>query len=239
MSWPRQTGLGELLDGDELSEAERIRVLAALRRANVMSCAHPPIIAATSRLLDRTHIESTGRPIRVADIGAGTGDLVRAIASWARRRKLPVEVVGIEMDPVAAGEARRLSTDSPEVVVEQVDFTEFRPCQPFDVITALHLLHHYDDRAAADLLRRMAEMARTGVVVSDLARSRLTYLEAWVLVRLMSRSAPFHHDACVSVARSFTAQELQELARRAGLPNALVKRVPGRRILLTAAGMAG
>jgi len=79
----------------------------------------------------------------------------------------------------------------------------------------------------------MRDAARHLVVVSDLRRTRLGYLFAWVGCRLLSRSRVFHVDGTRSVEAAFTMDEARRLAERAGLAGArIVARWP-QRFLLT------
>jgi hypothetical protein len=55
------------------------------------------------------------------------------------------------------------------------------------------------------------------VIVSDLDRSRLGLLLAWLGTRLLTRSPVVHVDSLRSVRAAFTRDEAAALATRAGL----------------------
>jgi hypothetical protein len=55
------------------------------------------------------------------------------------------------------------------------------------------------------------------VIVNDLERARRWYLGAWALARLATGNRYTRHDAPLSVRRAYTADEMSELGRAAGL----------------------
>jgi hypothetical protein len=63
----------------------------------------------------------------------------------------------------------------------------------------------------------MARVARRGVIVNDVLRSRRSWLGAWVLTRVMTRNRYTRHDAPLSVQRAYTRRELRRMLAAAGL----------------------
>lgn len=102
-----------------------------------------------ARLLALTLAES---PRRVLDVGCSSGYLARPLAEKG------IEVVGIELDPVAASEARSVCAD---VLVGNVETMEL-PLEPqsFDVLLCGDLVEHLRDPAAT--LQRLRALARDG-----------------------------------------------------------------------------
>jgi 2-polyprenyl-3-methyl-5-hydroxy-6-metoxy-1,4-benzoquinol methylase len=94
-------------------------------------------------------------------------------------------------------------------------------------------VHHLDDGDAVALLATMRAAAGSLVLVSDIRRSRLGYLFAAVGCRLLSRSRVFHVDGARSVRAAFTAAEVGDLARQAGMATARVTGHWPQRWLLT------
>lgn len=164
-------------------------------------------------------------PLRVLDVGTGGADLPRAIVAEARRRGVPVAVVGVDRDPTTAAFARRAVADFPEIEIAEADVAELPwPPRSFDVVVASLFLHHFTLERGAELLRRWRALARRAVLVNDLQRHAIP----WLFIRFAGwatrRQAMFRHDAPLSVLRGFTAAELRDLAARAGAPGAEVRR---------------
>ncbi len=115
---------------------------------------------ALERLLDTTVPPGARHGL---DVGCGEGETSRRL-----RSRVP-SVLGLDRDEASIEEARRLGGDISYVLgdLEQVDLPDNR----FDVVTAVAVLHHMDQRTALCHLARL--VAPGGVLlVVGLARSR-------------------------------------------------------------------
>jgi hypothetical protein len=63
----------------------------------------------------------------------------------------------------------------------------------------------------------MRRVARSGVVINDLRRSRLAFAGTAVAVLALSRGRYTRHDGILSARRAYTLAELDALAADAGL----------------------
>src|SRR5690606_23261255 len=95
----------------------------------------------------------------------------------------------------------------------------------FDIAMCHTMLHHFDTPDAARVIGEMDRVARWGIVVTDLARSRPALLGARALAATIWRSHPVtRHDGPVSVRAAFTPSEIAAL-----MPDATGARVRVRR----------
>ncbi len=157
-----------------------------------------------------------GRPLRLADVGCGGGDTLRAVAAWARRHGLAVELIGIDANAFMIDYARQKCAAWPEITFQQLDiFAEAFRGQSFDVVTCSLFCHHFADEALAGLLSQVVSQARLSVVINDLHRHPLAYYSIRWLTRLLGGSYLVQHDAPLSVARAFRRAELLALCARA------------------------
>jgi 2-polyprenyl-3-methyl-5-hydroxy-6-metoxy-1,4-benzoquinol methylase len=183
----------------------------------------------------REVVPPTACPLRILDLACGGGQLLVALARRCAREGVAVEACGVDLSPVAIDYARALATRAGigGVTFAALDVARQPLPDTFDVVLCSLFLHHLGDEEAETLLRHMREAARRLVVVSDLRRTRLGYLFAWVGCRLLSRSHVFHVDGTRSVEAAFAMNEARRLAQRAGLTGArIVARWP-QRFLLT------
>jgi ubiquinone/menaquinone biosynthesis C-methylase UbiE len=98
-----------------------------------------------------------------------------------------------------------------------------------DVAGCSLLLHHFSPDMAVVVLREMARVARIGVIVDDLLRSRLGYLGARLMGTLLTANRLTRHDGPLSVRRAYRPSELAELLRRAGIRPLCQLTIPGYR----------
>lgn len=168
-------------------------------------------------------------PLVLLDAGAGAGDLARAAVAVARTHGVALSVVCLDRHfaaaKLAAG-AGRLALQADAGALPLAD-------RSVDIVLLSQLVHHFDPASVASLLRESARVARRAVVVADLRRSRM----ASVLFRIGSHAMGFDrvtiHDGLTSLQRAYTAVELVELLRRAGLAPR-VRRRPGWRLVAIA-----
>jgi hypothetical protein len=85
------------------------------------------------------------------------------------------------------------------------------------------------------LLREMARVARLGVIVNDLDRTRLGWIGAWLIGHLLTRNRYTRSDAPLSVLRSYRAVETKALLLSAHLtPVRTIRGAFGQRYAIAA-----
>ena len=219
----------EWMDQPGIDPAAHSQALEGLRRINAISGAVGSLFAPI-RSLAR---QQSGHPLRVLDLACGGGDNTTALAERARREGLNVRVDGCDLSPQAVAIAARSSDERGlSATFFQADALHDPLPDDYDVILCTLFLHHLEDAEAVDLLRRMARASRCLVLVNDLIRSPLGYGLAWAGCRLLSRSPIVHFDGPVSVQGAFQLREVRELAARAGLDGADLRRSWPERYLL-------
>lgn len=161
------------------------------------------------------------RDLTVLDVGTGAADIPLAMLDRAARHGRRWQVTGIDSRPeiLAAATARspRL-TATPGLALDLGDGRALPYADAsFDVAHSSLVVHHLAPDEVIRLLGEMRRVARLGVVVNDLVRSRLGWLGAWSLSRLATGNRFTRHDAPLSVRRAYTMRELTDLAAAAGL----------------------
>ncbi len=158
--------------------------------------------------------------LSLLDVGTGGADIPLALIDVWRRRGRRLRVVGIDhrrevIEAAALADPRVSSVDGLELQVTDGVALPY-PDRSFDVAHASLVIHHLDPGPAVSLLREMRRVARRGVIVNDLGRSRRAYIGAWVLAHLLSANRFTRYDAPLSVRRAYTPDELSGLLAAAG-----------------------
>lgn len=219
----RSTAL-ELMDEPErVSREEMVGALEGLRRVNRLLGGRALLLRAITPMLEKARGITRG-PIRICDIGCGAGDLPIAMAEFARSRGMDVEIVAVELNADLAAEARRCCGRWREINVVTADAREVLSGGGFDIATASLFLHHFPPTEVRAWMVLMQSATRVGWIVNDLERHVLAWIGIRVVGPLMCRNAVFRNDAPLSVRRSYTPGEWQDLALDAGAPGARVTR---------------
>ena len=211
----------ELMDGPDVDYETLRGCLRDLARVNVLSGGYRPTLTFLERLRRQGRL-GLGRPVDVLDAGSGYGDLLRAIARWARRRGVPVRLTGLDLSPWSARAATEATPEGLEIrwLTGDVFTHEGRS----DVIVSSLFTHHLGDAEVVRFLRWMEERARLGWFVNDLHRHPIP-LAAFGPLATVLRLHPFvRHDGPVSFARAFVPGDWHRLLREAGIEGATVSR---------------
>jgi len=181
--------------------------------------------------------QQQGQTLTVLDVGTGGADLPIDLVNEARRMDRRVHVTAVEKDVVTAGYAKAQTQAYPEIEVTLADATRLPfPPQSFDVVIASLFLHHFGDAQAAQLLRDFRAIARRAVLINDLRRHLIPWAFIGVAAHVTGRHPMFRHDAPLSVLRGFTATELRNAAKEAGVPRVTLARRFPYRFLMTLPG---
>jgi SAM-dependent methyltransferase len=211
----------ELMDGEDYTPEEFLECLRQMRTINTLTDGYRPTLKALAEFArDRGTRSDNREPLRVLDIGSGYGDTLREIAQWARQSHVDVELAGIDINPLAGRYAEEATPKWMRIRYMIEDIFEHRPPQPYDVIISGLFMHHLRDAQIVRLLRWQAAHARLGFFINDLHRHPLAFQVARHLTRIFNFNRLIRHDAPLSVARAFRAEEWSEYIRLAGLERA-------------------
>ncbi|HEX6063600.1 MAG TPA: methyltransferase domain-containing protein [Longimicrobiales bacterium] len=213
MALPRAERAEELLDAPrhELAELEQsLGHVAAVNRWLGGA-------AAVTRYIKPLLVP--GRPARVLDVATGSADIPLRLARWARTRARQVELLATDVHPQMLEIARRRCRAYPEISIQAADARRLPYAdRSFDASMLSLALHHFDDAQQLEVLCEMARVTKHRVLVNDLERGWLNYLGARLLAATLWRHNRLtRHDGPLSVRRSFTRRELQDIGDRAGL----------------------
>jgi ubiquinone/menaquinone biosynthesis C-methylase UbiE len=186
-------------------------------------------------------IERVGlRTFSVLDVGAGSGELLRVTAKWARETNRAASLVGLELNRRSAGAILEESRDFPEISSVQANglFLPF-PDRCFDYVIQSLTLHHFDDAGAVSVIREMGRVAARGIFVIDLHRNPVAYFFYTTVGRLFLYNRLLREDGALSILKSFKPEEMEELGRQAGLANVRVEKHFPSRLVLSAVSEPG
>ena len=176
----------------------------------------------------------------VLDVGAGSGELLRVAAKWARETKREASLVGLELNQRSATAILDESRDFPEISSLrasgfQLPFAD----DSFDFAIQSLTLHHFDDPGAVRILGEMARVAARGIFVIDLHRDPVAYFFYTTVARLFLHNRLIREDGALSILKSWKPQELEDLGRKAGLGNVRVESHFPARLILSAVSEPG
>ena len=170
----------------------------------------------------------------ILDIGAGSGELLRVTAAWARETGRRVSAVGLELNERMAESINEESNRFDEISSVRGDALRlpFSDSQ-FDYVICSLFTHHFVEEQVVQILREMSRVARRRIFVIDLHRHPVAYFLYTTLGKLVLHNRLLRHDGALSILRSFKPDELLELAQRAKLKNIWLERHFPYRLVLS------
>src|ERR1700761_3680728 len=94
--------------------AELRECLRDLAQVNRVTLAYRPTlrfvgeVASTSPRPQEREMQKR-EPLRIVDVGSGGGDTLRVLERWGRRRKISLDLTGVDLNPYAAQIAREFT----------------------------------------------------------------------------------------------------------------------------------
>ena len=175
------------------------------------------------------------REFSVLDVGAGSGELLRVAAVWARETKRQFHAVGLELNERSAESINEESDRFDEITAVRGNALKlpFGDAQ-FDYVICSLFTHHFVDEQVVQILGEMSRVARRRIFVIDLHRHPVAYLLYTTLGKLVLHNRLLRHDGALSILRSFKSDELLALAQRAGLRDVAIERRFPYRLVLSA-----
>ncbi|MDO8345839.1 MAG: methyltransferase domain-containing protein [Cellvibrio sp.] len=203
----------ELMDDATISFDEFHDCLIELECINTLTLAYRPTLHWLKRWV------KTGEPLTILDVASGGGDMLRQIAKkWPARMTTGINLIGVDLNPWSKKSAEFLSASvAPFCAYETANIFEFNSEKPVDIVISSLFTHHLTNTQIVEFLRWMDRHARKGWFINDLHRHALPYYFIKAATAIFSRNRLIRNDAAVSVARSFSVADWQNLIYRAGL----------------------
>lgn len=210
----------EWMDGADVSDADMAACLRDLAQVNTLTLARRPTLGFLARALARWR---GARPLAILDVGAGEGDMLRAIRRWGARRGVALRLVGCDLNPRCVAAARAATPVAMGIAFVHGDAAEIAAADPPDLILSSLVAHHMSDAELARFLAWQYGAARLGWFVNDLRRHWFAYHGFALLSRVAGWHRFVRHDGPVSVARGFVRADWERLLGQAGVTGASVE----------------
>jgi ubiquinone/menaquinone biosynthesis C-methylase UbiE len=146
----------------------------------------------------------------VLDVGAGSGELLKAIAEFAGRSGRKATLAGVDLNEISAATVREVSNDFPEISSVRGDAFKLPFADgAFDYAISSLFFHHLTDAQIPVALAEMSRVARRGIYVIDLHRHPAAYALYRLFCILFRISPLVRQDGALSILRGFRPNELR------------------------------
>jgi ubiquinone/menaquinone biosynthesis C-methylase UbiE len=186
----------ELLDRESPPREEMVRVAGYLAFVNRW-------LGGTRAVA--THLREVREPVTVLDVASGAGDIPLDLS----RRFPHLKPILFDLSEVMLSFASGMPRVRGDV--RRLPFAD----RSIDYVISSHFFHHLGDEEIIATLREFDRIARRGIIINDLLRRRRALF--WIKLFTLFANRYVKADGPASVRRAFTVEEVEALARRAGL----------------------
>lgn len=218
-SFTQRSGQKELLDNPAIPFEDIKRNMQELDTINTLLGGHK----ITQKGFDilRKHI-SPETEIHIVEIGCGGGDNLRAIKTVADKKKLPVKLIGVDINPECIAYAQQQPANK-DITFICSDYKTVIFPQPPHIIFSSLFCHHFTDDELVEMLQWQYQNSTIGFFINDLHRHPLAYYSIKIITKLFSKSYLVKNDAPVSVQRSFIKKDWEKLLQGAHINNYTIR----------------
>ena len=151
-------------------------------------------------------------PIRIVDIGCGTGFVIRWLAASGSLNG--VELLGVDFNVALINEAKRLAALE-NLRCKFAVANAFRLEEPATIFISTGILHHFRDQDLSYLLQQHCRPETRAFVHFDFHSSPMAPLGSWLFHAVRMRQPLAKHDGVLSAVRAHKSRYLLDATRSA------------------------
>ena len=156
----------------------------------------------------------------IIDIGCGNGDMLRKIADFGIQNNYIFNLKGIDANQFTINYAKQLSDLYPNIAYNCINIFEKKFDQiKYDISLLTLTLHHFSEDEIVSFLDKTYNIAKIGIVINDLQRSKIAYRLFQILAFVCRLNKMSREDGLVSILRGFKKQDLINYSRKLKFTN--------------------
>ena len=219
----------ERIDTGDYTEREYEQFLREIRFINRVLGDNRALKKTLLKEIERENL----REFSVLDVGAGSGELLRAVGGFARRQNRKARLYGLELNARSANAILEESKNFAEIRAVRGDALRLPFADDsFDYAICSLFTHHFTDENVVRILEEMSRVVRRRIYVIDLHRHAAAHFFYKIFCAAFRISPLVREDGSLSILRSFVPDELEGFGREANLREVSVKRYFPFRLVL-------
>lgn len=162
--------------------------------------------------------EETEKQFTILDVGSGNSEVLLRL----NNQKTKFEIFSIDINKRCCINSKE-NNQAVRIICADVFNLPFGNIK-FDVVHLSLFLHHFNEKQIEEILVKLLQHSKTGIVINDLRRSVFAFAGIKILTALFSHSSMVKHDGPLSALRGFLKKELVSILNSAGIKNYAIRR---------------
>lgn len=219
-----RSSIPEIMDSLDCDSKMLLQTIHQFKYINKFLSGIFPLLQNT--LID--HMKSLCRPnYTVIDLGSGGCDIPLWLLRISRQQSLHLKIYCIDNDMRTTEYALNKYRYNKNISILTGNALDILDKLEADYIIANHFLHHLSDQQIVLLLKKVCKQSKCGFIINDLLRSRTSLFFFFFFASIFFRKSFSLIDGLLSIARSFSRDDLQEYIKLAGIDAVINDVSPG------------
>lgn len=208
MDFTCRSDVGEHLDEPNLDRESYRKAYLDINRCNTLLGGTAITLKAIRKLMNNHPKES----YTIFDMGCGDGHMLRSIADAFENEAVALRLVGIDLEEEIVNIAREASSSYTSIQFKKADILTMDRIEGCDILLCTLTMHHFKEKDILKFIKKFSELARLGIIINDLERSKLAYYLFKIFSFFFVKSTIAKEDGLTSIQKGFRKPELRQMA---------------------------
>ncbi len=213
MNFRQRSYQPELLDKENIPFEDIEKNMQELNFINTYLGGHKISIKGLKKIIGHN------KQISICEIGCGGGDNLFALLKFCNKKNIKTQLTGIDINQACIRFAKKNEALKKKVTFIASDYKLLTFQEKPDIIFSSLFCHHFSEEEIIHQIKWMKNNCQLGFFINDLQRNFIAYFLIKTLTRIFSNSYLVKNDAPLSVAKSLTKKEWQNIFDKAKIKN--------------------
>ena len=208
----------EIMDSGDYTDKELRGDFKNIRLANILTRTYATLKNTLNNTIKKKNLQN----ITILDVGTGMADIPLELSRHFNRNGAKAKIKGIDPNPRAIKIASEFINNHHAIEFEAKSIQEFENDERFDFVISNHTLHHIPDEDILETINKMYHIARHGLIISDILRTKLAHFGASIVSKFIGNRLT-SNDTPASIRKALSRSELYAVLKESDLQNYKIK----------------
>ncbi|MDT0621593.1 methyltransferase domain-containing protein [Croceitalea vernalis] len=209
----------ELMDDPNMDAEKYERAYLDINRCNKLLGGYGITITEVQKLL-RSHPKKS---YTILDMGCGDGEMLRRISKVIDNEDFSLKLIGVDLRDDVLDIARSKSTEYNNISFIKQDILDIEDDFDCDIILCTLTMHHFTNDQIKVFLNKFVSLAKVGVVINDLERSKISYQLFKLFSFFFIKTEIAKIDGLISISKGFKKGDLTSFSKQLTQAEHLIK----------------